>query len=43
VGNYHNKLKLKCGQYQIDYVPADINEGVYPILLEYMIKRDKMR
>lgn len=42
VGDYHKKLKLKCGQYQIDYVSADINEGVYPILLQYMIKRAKV-
>ena len=40
--SYQSKLKLKCGQYQIDYVPADIGEGVYPILLQYMIKRAKV-
>lgn len=35
-------LKLKCGMYQIDFVPADIAEGFDQILLKYMIKRQKM-
>lgn len=39
---YQAKLKLKCGQYQIDYVPTNIEEGVYPVLLQYLIKRGKM-
>ena len=39
---YQNQLKLKCGQYQIDYVPTDINEGVYQVLLQYLIKRAKV-
>lgn len=42
VTEHQNKLKLKCGQYQIDYVQADIKEGVYPILLQYLIKRAKV-
>lgn len=40
--NYQSKLKLKCGQYQIDYVPTNIEEGIYPVLLQYLIKRGKM-
>ncbi len=36
-------LKLKCGMYQIDYVPADINDGYNHVLLQYMIKRQKMK
>ena len=39
---YQNSLKLKCGQYLIDYVQADINEGLFPILSSYLIKRGKM-
>ena len=38
---HQKKLKLKCGQYHIDYVLADIKEGVYPILLKYLVKRGK--
>ena len=32
-------IELKCGQYKIDFVRCDINEGFYPVLLEYMVKR----
>jgi len=35
-------LKLRCGQYQIDFVEADIHEGVNPILMQYMLKRQKL-
>ncbi len=35
-------LKLKCGQYHIDYVLADINDGFDTVLLQYLIKRKKM-
>lgn len=36
------ELKLKCGQYHIDYVEADINKGFDQVLLQYLIKRQKM-
>ena len=32
-------LEVKCGQYKIDFVRCDINEGFYPVLLEYLVKR----
>ena len=35
-------LKLKCAQYKIDFVEADINEGFQPVLLSYLVKRSKM-
>lgn len=35
-------LKLKCGQYMIDFVDCDINGGYDHILLQYLIKRQKM-
>ena len=35
-------LKLKCAQYKIDFVEADINEGYHQILLSYLVKRSKM-
>ena len=37
-----NELKLRCGQYRIDYVEADINKGFDQILLPYMLKREKL-
>lgn len=39
---YKNELKLKCGDYHIDFVEADINEGFNSILLKYLIKRSKI-
>jgi uncharacterized protein (DUF58 family) len=32
-------LEVKCGQYKIDFVRCDIQEGFYPVLLEYLVKR----
>lgn len=37
-----HELKLKCGQYRIDLVEADINLGFEPILLEFLVKRTRM-
>ena len=41
--NYYTELKLKCGQYKIDFIEADISEGLDPILMTYLVKRSKMR
>lgn len=38
---YHN-LKLKCMQYQIDFIAADINAGFENILLSFFSKRSKL-
>ncbi len=40
---YNEALKVKCLQYKIDFVEADINEGFKPILQSYLVKRGKMR
>lgn len=42
LSSYQSTLKLKCGQYQIDYVLTNIEKGVYPVLLQYLIKRSKL-
>ena len=42
IGNYFNELKLRCASYQIDLMPADINEGYDQILLQYLLKRGKL-
>jgi uncharacterized protein (DUF58 family) len=39
---YRNELSLKCGQFGIDIVDANTNEGFDKILLSYLIKRNKM-
>ena len=41
VNAYFNTLKMKCMQYKIDYVPADINQGFEQILTSYLIRRKK--
>ena len=39
---YKEELKIKCLQYKVDFVEADINEGFKPILQSYLVKRGKM-
>lgn len=43
VKQYKDDLKMKCLQYKVDYVEADINQGFHPILQSYLVKRSKMR
>jgi uncharacterized protein (DUF58 family) len=42
VESKNKELKIKCGQYNIDYIEADINQGFNQILLSYLIKRSKL-
>lgn len=42
MNEYMKQLHLKCSQYRIDLVEADINEGVEQVLLPYLIRRSKM-
>ncbi len=39
---HREALKLKCGQYNIDIVEADINEGFETVLINYLRKRSRM-
>ncbi|APY08099.1 hypothetical protein BWZ20_07215 [Winogradskyella sp. J14-2] len=41
VSEYFKTLRLKCGQYRIKYVEADIKKGFNQILTSYMIERQK--
>jgi uncharacterized protein (DUF58 family) len=36
-------LKVRCGQYGIDFVETDIAEGFNQVLLRFLIKRSKMK
>lgn len=36
------ELKLKCAQYDVEFVEADINKGFHQILLPFLSKRKKM-
>ena len=40
---FKNDLKMKCLQYKVDYVEADINKGFHQILQSYLVKRSKMK
>ena len=42
ISEYRKNLALKCAQYKIDMVDADINAGFNHILEAYLIKRQKM-
>lgn len=41
VSTYFKNLKLRCGQYRIKYVEADVNAGFNQVLTTYMIERQK--
>jgi uncharacterized protein (DUF58 family) len=42
LNQYRHELQLKCAQYNIDLVDADIEEGYHTVLKQYLIKRNKM-
>lgn len=43
IKNFYHELKLRCGQYRIDFIEADIAKGFDQILTNYLVKRTKMR
>jgi len=43
MAKFTGKLRLKCMQYQIDFVEADIHKGFRNILQSYLVKRARMR
>jgi len=42
VAAFRQDLLLKCGQYRIDFVEADVNEGFHPVLQRYLMKRSRL-
>lgn len=42
IGQFSHDLKLRCGQYKIDFIEADIRSNIEGILLPYLVKRSKM-
>ncbi len=42
INDYRHRLKLRCQQYNIEYVEADVNEGFHQVLMPYLIKRKKL-
>jgi uncharacterized protein (DUF58 family) len=41
VARYFKDLRMKCGQYKINYVGVDIQDGFDKILTTYMVERQK--
>lgn len=42
VQGFAEQLKIRCGNYQIDFVEADIAQGFDTVLYTYLVKRSKM-
>ena len=42
IKEFNRQLKLKCLQFKIDFVEADIRKGFQPILEAFLVKRSKM-
>jgi uncharacterized protein (DUF58 family) len=41
--NFHQALRMRCNQYKIDFIEADVRTDFNVILQTYLIKRAKMR
>jgi uncharacterized protein (DUF58 family) len=42
VHSFTENLKMRCLQYKIDFVEADINKGFFPVLQTWITKRKRM-
>ncbi len=42
IQSYSKEMKIKCGQYQIDFIEADIHQGFDAILTAYLLKRKRL-
>jgi uncharacterized protein (DUF58 family) len=42
MAKFEKELKLRCGQYKIEFVEADINKGYKQVLMPFLMKRSKM-
>ncbi|HNS12941.1 MAG TPA: DUF58 domain-containing protein [Bacteroidia bacterium] len=42
MADYKKELKLRCAQFRIDFVEADVHEGFRQVLLPFLLKREKM-
>lgn len=40
---FHQSIRMRCNQYKIDYIEADIKQGYDQILQTYLIKRARMK
>ena len=42
INDWNNELIMRCGQYDIDLVEADINGNFKNVLMPYLLKRSKL-
>lgn len=42
VKDFEKELKIRCSQYKIDFIEADINLGFYQVLYPYLKKRENL-
>jgi hypothetical protein len=42
MAKFEKELKLRCGQYKIEFIEADINKGYKQVLMPFLMKRSKM-
>jgi uncharacterized protein (DUF58 family) len=42
IREYYSEVRLKCGQYDIDFTEADIRQDFREVLLPFLIKRQKL-
>ena len=42
ITEFKKELQMKCAQYKIDFVEADIHKGYQQVLMPYLVKREKM-
>ena len=42
IGQFRDRLRLKCLQYKIDLVEVDVSLGYYQVLQSYLLKRKRM-
>lgn len=42
IQEYFKQIKMKCSDYHIDFMQADIQKGYNDVLLKYLLKRQKL-
>ncbi len=42
IQKYFSEIAFRCANYRIDFMPSDINEGFDHVLLQYLLKSQKM-
>ncbi|MEP6793704.1 MAG: DUF58 domain-containing protein [Saprospiraceae bacterium] len=42
MAGFYERLKMKCLQYHIDFITADMKNGFGPVLQSFLVKRSKM-